>query len=67
MSEKEALLLTKWIFATNAPSKRAQMCSTTRPFAQNLISGNFQPSKTLRKHENKEKLFELNGILLVFS
>jgi len=36
---KEALLPTKRIFATNAPSKGSQMCSTTRIFAQwNLIS-----------------------------
>jgi len=32
MSEKEALLPTKRIFATNAPSKGEQMRSTTRPF-----------------------------------
>jgi len=53
--------------ATNAPSQGAQMCSITRPFAQNLISRNFQHSNTLEKHENKEKLFELNGTLFVFS
>jgi len=41
--------------------KGVQMCSTTRPFAQNLISCNFQHSKTWEQHENKEKLFELNG------
>jgi len=36
---KEALLQTKRIFATNAPSKGAQMRRTTRAFAQwNLIS-----------------------------
>jgi len=53
--------------ASNAPSEGAQMCSTTNPFVQNLISYNFQDSKPLEKHENKEKLFELNGTLFVFS
>jgi len=48
------------------PLKGAQMRRTTRPFVQNLISRNFQHSKTLEKHENKEKLFELNGTLSVF-
>jgi len=48
-------------------SKGTQLRSTTRPFAQNLISRNFQHSKTLEKYENKEKLFELNGTLFVFS
>jgi len=66
MSEK-ALLPTKCIFATNVPSKGAQIHSATRPFNQNLISGNCQHSKTLEKHENKEKLFELNGTLFVLS
>jgi len=53
-------------FATNAPSKGAQMCSATSPFAQNFISRDFQHSKAFEKHENK-KLFELNGALFVFS
>jgi len=67
MSEKEALLPIKRIFSTNALSEFAQKSNTTRPFAQSLISHNFQHSKTLEKHENKEKLFELNGTLFVFS
>jgi len=61
MSEKEALLPVKRIFC-----KGAQMRSTSTPFAQNLISRNFQHSITLEKHENKT-LFELNGTLFVFS
>jgi len=55
MSEKEALLPIKHIFCA---SKGAQMRSTSTPFAQNLISRNFQYSITLEKHENK-KVFEL--------
>ena len=40
---------------------RAKLCSTTSPFAQwNLILAHLQPYKTLEKHENKEKVFELN-------
>ena len=39
----------------------AKLRSTTRPFAQwNLILAHLQSSKTLEKHEDKEKLFELN-------
>ena len=37
------------------------MRSTIRPFAQwNLILAHLQHSKTLEKHENKDKVFELN-------
>jgi len=48
-----------WVaHASNAPSECAQMHSTTRPFAQwNLILAHLQHSKTLEKHENKDKLF----------
>jgi len=53
-------------FATNV-SEGAQVGSITRPFSQNLISCNFQHSKTLEKHESKEKLFALNGTLFVLS
>jgi len=66
MSEK-GLLPIKRVFAINVPSKGAQMRRTIRPFAQNLISRNFQHSETLEKHVNKEKLCELNGTLFVFS
>ena len=45
----------------NAYSKCAQMRNATRPFAQwNPILAHLQHSKTLEKHENKDKLFELN-------
>jgi len=54
MSEKEAFLK---FFAINPLSEGAQMCRSTRPFARNLIACNFKHSKTLEKHENKEKLF----------
>jgi len=38
-----------------------QMGSTTRPFVQwNLILARLPHSKTFEKHENKDKLFELN-------
>jgi len=50
-------------FATIARSKCAQMRSTTRPLAQwNLILTHvqLQISNTLEKHENRDKLFELN-------
>jgi len=65
MSEK-AMLPIKRTLSINDPSKVAQMCSTTRPFAQNLISCDFKHSKTLEKQEIK-KLFELKGTLFVFS
>jgi len=61
MSEKEALLPTKRIFATYAPSKGAQMRNTTQTLS--VVTSHLahlQHSKSLEKHENKEKLFELN-------
>ena len=59
-------LTTTEIFHPNFTSYRpcvwsAKLRSTTRPFAQwNLILARLQPSETLEKHENKEKLFGLN-------
>ena len=46
MSEKEALLTTKHIFAINAPS--AQMRSTTRPFVYRALA-TFQIIGKVRK------------------
>jgi len=61
MSEKEALLPTKCVFSTNAPSEGAQMRSTTMQTICAVKSHltHLQHSKSLDNHETK-KLLELN-------